>query len=458
MPNARSSHKSPILARKHSRRVYGILRGSAGTYLRLVRMAQRKPLYWLRHRLAEAGIVALITAPRGRVSSMFSNLVAYVEGTGSIAGIESIYLSCLHVVMRSGHRSLRDAGIAALRRAAKPSYTELDPPLMFYDRFTGLLTLMQPSAWREIPGWFSNGKIPGDSGLPDLGGMLRGEDGASFGLPGIGGLGDGRNPIGGVQIGLGAAMDDIVCVNIRWRPEGGTSSPGGKSQSPEGIMTGGGSVPNTEDNKWLCSVILGGDVVFVDDKPAINPDGSPADLSPTDTIDRILGDGGEKIDDVEWDQIVNDIPDPPPNDGETLDDVLGPPDPPLTPEEIDDLTGNMPVPDDPNSPSGPASMPGWDGDGPFGPAAAAYTPNPESDGRPRGPLMTPRWDDEGGPTGPAARAGIVAAVKAVRYFPQSGAIFSPLTGARSGVTMGQIAQRIGYNSMKEPTSITFIVF
>jgi hypothetical protein len=356
--------------------------------------------------------------------------------------------------MRSGHPSLRDAGIAALRRAAKTTYTHLDPPFMFYDRFTGLLTVTQPSVWREVPGWFSNGKIIGSSGLPDLGRLFRGEDGADFGVPGIKGLGDGRNPIGGVQIGLGAAMDDIICVDIPWST--GSSGPGG-GESPQSGFTSRGPLSDTAANRWICGVVWGGHIVEVDDKPAINPDRSPADLNPTDTIDRILGEDGEKIDDVEWDQLVNQIPDPPPSDGRTLDEVLGEPDPPLTPEEIDELTGT-PVPDDPNSPSGPALMPGWDGDGPFGPASAVYTPNLENDGLPRGPLMTPRWDDEGGPMGPAARAGIFAGWKGVRYFPQSGAIFSPLTGARSGVRMGQIAQRIGYSSIEKPTSITFVIF
>ncbi len=337
-------------------------------YLRMLHEVHQKQHSFLHSTLLDAGIAHLIVMHDRATEELFVALMTFAEGARSLAGLEALYLSCMASLQSRGKLTLYRMGArtwAQVRPNTKPLEGNLLP---IWDRETSTLTF--------IPDRF----------VPDLHRYLvdRGFDTvtlpAAIRNPGV----DMGSVFGGsLQSDIGIAADKcqdiatgvtkfgvaIIGGFVGFGIDRGTGGSGGT-----GFAAGAGlgfPVGDALANLIAGAICKGkGDSAGQTGAPAGGYGGDPQATGPvigyTQAGFPIYGNGKEAS--------------PPPSDGRTLDDLLGPPDPPMSQDEIDDLLNSA------TPPSDGEGTPNPEGGGPGGPAGL---PNPEGGG-PSGPALFPR--------------------------------------------------------------------
>jgi hypothetical protein len=117
----------------------------------------------LTHALGQVAV-----ADDASVRSLYTHILAFFEGSRSLAGLESLFLSCMHNTWLTRDESLYRAGISAWQsyqpRAPRSRKT---PGLVFYDRETNLVSFVSAAACTRLHrdllegGFFADGGIGG---------------------------------------------------------------------------------------------------------------------------------------------------------------------------------------------------------------------------------------------------------------------------------------------------------
>ncbi len=426
----------------------GIILNSHFAYFRLIEAAFETNLRWLRWQLFSCGVAQLKRSSEAELQRLLPILLASAASRRRVDGTESALLTCLQVAQRNGNRHLISATLAALRKCEPRHYTNADPPIAFYDSRSRLLTLFDPTLWPTLARDLVHNE---DSAVRTVLRMSASRSAAAGALkPGLG-VWSMLQGIDGVLVALGAASD---CLIPGGTPQPNIGQPGTASglKEPGGPQTGTTQSDqvikgdNSSDAFRLACYLSGGRIVPRDDED--EPHGPP-DPPDDRSLDEILGPAEPPLTQDEIDDLT--AATPPPDDGQTLDEILGPPDPPLTQDEIDQLT-RTPNPNDDGT-AGPTR----------GPTGPAYTPIPDDgtgggDGKPHpsNPALMPREDDSG-PGGPVGPAFLKASYTGQRYFQAAGSYFLPATGflSQSGYTFG--AEFVGANVGGQCAFATFNV-
>jgi hypothetical protein len=311
---------------------------------------------WYQTRLLHA-LAQLMVVDDAAVQSLYSNILSFSVATRSLAGLESLFLSCMHNAWLMRDEKLYRAGIDVWHQfRPNNQIPSRDGHVIFYDREASLMTFISVQALSNLRDDLSNIGFFGQGGI---GGTIRGN---GYAADNANGDSFSRCLAKAASMGaIGGAIAGAIAGAIGGF---GAGTAGGAKAGAEFGALGAAAV-----FAWVCE----------DDSKSNSTTDQPKDNQPKDDQPK---------DDQNKDQSQNQSTQPTQNENDQQQSL-----PEEHPDQsIDVVSGGYPTPD------------GSDGGSGGGNPAAQYVetvgyPNP--DGVNGGPAGMPT--DDSGPVGPLAR-------------------------------------------------------